>query len=62
MGIKLEEHKVYVDSVKMDMVPFSIAVKAVKEALDPTTESYLEELDAAMNELRNTISTLAADD
>tara|TARA_Y100001972_G_C7612373_1_gene307009 strand:- start:514 stop:708 length:195 start_codon:yes stop_codon:yes gene_type:complete len=30
--VNLEKHKVYVDIHKMDMVPYTVAVQAVKEA------------------------------
>ena len=40
--INLEEHKIYVDSLKMDMVPYSVAVEALEQALE-STEGKLDE-------------------
>ena len=50
MGIKLEDHKMYVDSAKMNMVPYSVAIRALEEATNTSTEKYLLELETAMNE------------
>ena len=62
MPIKLEDHIIYVDSHKMDMVPLSIAIKAVKEANTPEVEKYAEEFEKAMAELRNSINDIKLDD
>lgn len=62
MPIKLADHIVYVDSHKMDMVPLSIAIKAVKEASTPEVEKYAEEFEKAMAELRNSINDIKLDD
>ena len=40
--INLEEHKIYIDSHKMDMVPYSVAVEALQQALE-STEGRLDE-------------------
>tara|TARA_B100000575_G_C22671255_1_gene409437 strand:+ start:390 stop:584 length:195 start_codon:yes stop_codon:yes gene_type:complete len=51
--VNLEKHKVYVDIHKMDMVPYTVAVQAVKEAskevdvvkkLDEMIKSFSSEL------------------
>jgi hypothetical protein len=60
--IDLTKHKVYVDSHKMEMVPLSIAIKAVKEASTPEVENYAEEFEKAMAELRNSINNIKLDD
>jgi len=60
--IDLNKHKVYVDSHKMEMVPLSIAIKAVKEASTPEVENYAEEFEKAMAELRNSINNIKLDD
>lgn len=62
MAIKLEEHKIYVDSHKMEMVPYSIAVEAVKELIDIDTAKYVDELESAMEELRNSLNNINLDD
>ena len=41
--INLEEHKIYIESHKMDMVPLSLAVQAVQEAVTKETEQKLDE-------------------
>ena len=46
MAINLDEHKVYVESLKMEMVPLSIAQKAVAEMYE--YEKYQAKLDEAM--------------
>jgi hypothetical protein len=62
MAIKLEDYKTYVDSYKMEMVPYSIAVQAVQEATDIDTEKYAEDLEAAMAELRSSLNNINLDD
>jgi len=62
MPIKLEDYKTYVDSHKMEMVPYSIAVQAVQEAADIDTEKYAIELENAMAELRNSLNNINLDD
>lgn len=46
MAINLEEHKVYVESLKMNMVPLSIAQAAIAEMYE--YEKYQTKLDEAM--------------
>jgi hypothetical protein len=60
--IDLTKHKIYVDSHKMEMVPLSIALKAVKEASTPEVENYAKEFEKAMAELRNSINNIKLDD
>ena len=60
--IDLTKHKIYVESHKMDMVPLSIAIKAVKEVNTPEVEKYAEEFEKAMAELRNSINNIKLDD
>jgi len=56
--IKLEEHKVYVNSHKMEMVPYSIAVQALKEVSNVETERYLKELEDATSKLHEALAQL----
>jgi hypothetical protein len=60
--INLEEHKVYVESHKMEMVPYSIATQAIKQAANPDTDKYVEEVEAVLNELRNSLNNIKLDD
>ena len=60
--INLEDYKVYVESHKMEMVPYSIAIQAVNQAANPNTVNYLEELEKAMKELRNSLNNIKLDD
>ena len=62
MGINLADHKIYVENVKMEMVPYSIAMKALEEVTNPTTEKYFLELETAMNELKNSLNSIKIDD
>ena len=52
--INLEEHKIYVDAHKMEMVPLSVA----KEALE---EAYNKELDNAIKKLSEELSSINPD-
>lgn len=60
--INLEDYKIYVDSHKMEMVPYSIAIQAVKQATDPDTDKYIKEVENALNELRNSLNNIKLDD
>ena len=58
MAINLEEHKVFVDELKMDMIPYSIALQAVQEVSNIDTEQYAIKLENAMLELRNSLNNI----
>jgi len=63
MAINLEEHKVYIESLKMDMVPFTIAVQAINElSLNLSSSGYLEELNKAMEDLRTSLNNIKIDE
>lgn len=63
MAINLEEHKVYIESLKMDMVPFTIAVQALNElSLELSSSGYLEELNKAMENLRTSLNSIKIDE
>ena len=51
MPINLEEHKVFIERLQMDMVPFSIAKQAVEEAADTD-----KKLDQAMDMITKAMS------
>ena len=46
--INLEEHKIFVESLNMEVVPLSIAIKAVEEVSDEGTMKYFNELKRSM--------------
>lgn len=62
MAINLDDHKIYVESHKMDMVPYTVAIQALQEATDLDTEKYAIELENAMNDLRNSLNSINLDD
>ena len=62
MPINIDKHKVYVDNLKMDMIPYTIAVQAIQEAADIDTEKYAVDLENAMTELRNSLNNIKLDD
>ena len=62
MPINIDQHKVYVDNLKMDMIPYTIAVQAIQEAADIDTEKYAVDLENAMTELRNSLNSIKLDD
>ena len=63
MAINLEEHKVYIESLKMDMVPFTVAVQALNElSLELSSSGYLEELNKAMENLRTSLNSIKIDE
>jgi len=63
MAINLEEHKVYIESLKMDMVPFTIAIQAINElSLNLSSSGYLEELNKAMQDLRTSLNNIKIDE
>ncbi len=63
MAINLEEHKVYIESLKMDMVPFTIAIQAINElSVNLSSSGYLEELNKAMEDLRTSLNNIKIDE
>ena len=59
--INLEDHKVFVEAVKTDMVPFSVAVKAVEQMANLAADKPMKDLEYAMKELHRTMSELKLD-
>ena len=62
MAINLEKHKVYVDSLKMEMVPYSIAIEAVQEVQGSYTDEYLDKLEEALAQLQTSVNNVKLDD
>lgn len=58
MPINLKEHAVFIERLQMDMVPLSIAEKAVQEVLEdnPKLDEAIEMINRAMTDLNNTLS------
>jgi hypothetical protein len=54
MAINLDEHKIYVESHKMEMVPLSIAKQAIEDA-------QIKQLDQAINQLSLELTSLKPD-
>lgn len=48
----LEDHKVYIESLRMYMVPYSVAEKALLQATQTDTDQAANKLETAMTELR----------
>ena len=55
--INLDEHKVYVESHKMEMVPLSIAYQAIAEMYE--YEKYQAKLDEAMKQINDTFKEIS---
>jgi len=61
--INLEDHKVFVESRKMEMVPYTIAVKALTElSAELNSDKYLQELNLAMQDLRSSLTNIKIND
>ena len=61
--INLEEHKVFVESHKMEMVPYTIAIKALADlSAELNSDKYLQELNLAMQDLRSSLNNIKIND
>jgi len=56
--INLDEHKIYIDAHKMDMVPLSVAEQAVEEMKEA---AQIKQLDAAIKTLSEELTSLKPD-
>jgi len=54
--VDLEKHKVYVDIHKMDMVPYTVAVEAVKQASKEV--DIVKKLDEAIKTLSTELTSI----
>ena len=59
--INLEEHKEFIYSHKMDMVPYSIAVQAVEEAMQQAVDSTENKLDEALDLIEKSLYNIDLD-
>ena len=71
--MNLEDHKIYVESHKMDMIPYTIAIKAIEEMqkayekaaigkIESTISDTLDSLQSSFEKINNTIATLPTPD
>jgi len=61
--INLEDHKVFVESHKMEMVPYTTAVKALTElSTELNSDKHLQELNLAMQDLRYSLNNIKIND
>ena len=61
MALKLEEHVVYVESMKADMIPYDIVKKYVKEVVEeqkPAIDDINKNVTAAEKEISSALSDL----
>lgn len=54
----LEDHKVFIESHQMEMVPYSIAVKAIQEAFDA---AQMVQINQAIETLSRELTSLNPD-
>ena len=62
MAINLKDHRAYIDTHKMYMVPYSVAVQAVNEVISIDTVEYEKELENALTDLKRSINNINLDD
>lgn len=63
MAIKLDDHKMFIQDLGLEVVPYSIAVRAVQEALEQddlhqsqaTIQQELEKIRKAFSEINDTL-------
>lgn len=66
MAINLDDHKMFIQDLGMEVVPYSIAVKAVQEAVEQddlhqsqaTVQEALKELRKAFGDVQQSIDKL----
>tara|TARA_R110000803_G_scaffold206814_1_gene274322 strand:- start:1970 stop:2158 length:189 start_codon:yes stop_codon:yes gene_type:complete len=61
--INLEDHKVFVESHQMEMVPYTVALQALTDlSAELNSDKYLQELNLAMQDLRNSLNSIKIND
>lgn len=58
MPINLKDHILYVEDIKMDMVPFKVAEKAIQEAFDA---AQMVQINQAIDTLSKELTSLNPD-
>ena len=56
--INLDEHKIYIDAHKMDMVPLSVAKQAIEEAYNAQLDKAIKTLSEELTSLKPDLSLL----
>jgi len=54
----LEDHKIFIESHQMEMIPYSIAVKAIQEAFDA---AQMDQINQAIETLSRELTSLNPD-
>ena len=62
MAIKLEDHKIFIASHQMEMVPYSIAKAAVDEVTSTYPDNYLDKLEEALQKLQSSVNNINFND
>lgn len=60
MPINLKEHAVFIDRLQMEMVPLSVAEKAIQEVVDGVDaklEQAMSLIEQSFTQLNNTLNT-----
>ena len=61
--INLEDHKVFVESHQMEMVPYTVALQALTDlSAELNSDKYLQELNLAMQDLRSSLNNIKIND
>jgi len=54
----LEDHKIFIESHQMEMIPYSVAVKAIQEAFDA---AQMDQINQAIETLSRELTSLNPD-
>lgn len=54
--VNLDEHKIYVEGLGIDVIPYSVAKQAVEQAAD--FQGYQIKLDKAMKAMKNAMTDI----
>tara|TARA_B110000908_G_scaffold22434_1_gene25408 strand:- start:83 stop:289 length:207 start_codon:yes stop_codon:yes gene_type:complete len=54
----LEDHKVFIESHQMEMIPYSVAVKAIQEAFDA---AQMHQINQAIETLSKELTSMSPD-
>ena len=57
-SINLEDHKVFIESHQMEMVPYSVAIQAIQEAFDA---AQMDQINQAIEKLSAELTSLNPD-
>tara|TARA_R110000851_G_scaffold137272_1_gene273050 strand:+ start:1371 stop:1571 length:201 start_codon:yes stop_codon:yes gene_type:complete len=54
----LEDHKIFIESHQMEMIPYSVAVKAIQEAFEA---AQMDQINQAIDKLSAELTSLSPD-